>query len=137
MGPDRVGLHDHMVRAWHSPILSTDLHAIVEPCGLYQDQRRPDIVVPGFQGGQDLHLDFSATHPCLLSNVATASTTPGAAAAKRENTKKEVYRDCAGMFLPLVVEHHGRWGKSAIHLLNCLAKSPLLVSPRVSFTIFG
>ena len=122
MGPACVRLHDYIAGVWHSAILSTGLSARVEPRSLYRDQRRPDIVVPTFQGGQDLHLDFSATHHCLPSNVATASTTPGAAAAKRENVKKEVYRDCAGIFLPLMVEHNGRWGKSSIHLLNYLAK---------------
>ena len=58
----------------------------------------PYIVIPDFQGGQDEHLDISATHTFLPSNVATASTTTGATAAKRENVK-EVYMDRAGMFL--------------------------------------
>ena len=105
VGPGRMRLHDHMVRVWHIAIVSTGLRVRVQPRGLYQDQCWPDIVIPNFQGGQDLHLDFSATHPGLPSNVDTASNSPGAAAAKKENVK-DVYRDRAGMFLPLVVEHH-------------------------------
>ena len=76
MGPGRVRLHDHIVRQWHSSTLSTGLRVRVEPRGLYQDQRWTDIVIPDLQGSQNLHLNFCATHPCLPSNVATASTSP-------------------------------------------------------------
>ncbi len=122
MGPGRVRLHDRMVRAWHSLILSTGLRASVEPRGLYTDQRRPDIVIPDFQEGRGMHLDFSLTHPCLPSNISTATHTPGAAATKRENAKRSTYHDCSDHFQPLVVEHPGRWGKAAIGLLNQLAR---------------
>ena len=43
-GPGCVRLHDGVVRAWHSSIISNGLRAMVEQCGLYPDQRRPDIV---------------------------------------------------------------------------------------------
>ncbi len=82
--------HDRMVNAWHSLILSTGLRASLEPRGLYSDQRRPDIVIPDFQQGRGLHLDLSLTHPCLTSNVATASHAPGAAVAKRERKKGDL-----------------------------------------------
>ena len=55
-GPGRVRLHDGMVRAWHSMILSAGLRATVEQRGLYPDCRRPDIVVPDYcDYHQDLH----------------------------------------------------------------------------------
>ena len=132
IGPGRVRLHDRMVRSWNSLILSTGLRSQVEPRGLYTDQRRPDIVVPDFEAGRDLHLDFSATHPCLPINLASASITPGAAAAKREAVKRNTYSDCTGTFKPLVVEHHSRWGSAAIHLLESLAKQAAVSFPGVT-----
>ena len=72
-GPGRVRLHDGMVRAWHSLIISTGLRAMLVQHGLYPDQRRPDIVVPDFNEGRELQLDYSATHPCLLTNLISAS----------------------------------------------------------------
>ena len=99
-----------MVRAWHSLIISTGLRAMVEQRGLYPDQRRPDIVVPNFSEGRELQLDFSATHPCLPTNLNLASRDPGAAAARREQEKRHHYSDSNGLFQPIVCEHHGRWG---------------------------
>ena len=51
----------------------------MEQRGLYPDQRRPDIVVADFSEGRELQLDFSATHPCLPTNLNLASRDPGAA----------------------------------------------------------
>ena len=94
-GPGRVRLHN---RTWHSAILSTGLQATVEQRGMYHDQRCPDIVVPDFSKGRSLHLDFSATHPCLPSNIATSSHTIGAAAAKREQEKQSLYKSMKNIF---------------------------------------
>ena len=112
-GPGRVRLHDGMVRAWHSLIISTGLRAMVEQRGLYPDQRGPDIVVPDFSEGRELQLDFSATHPCLPTNLNLASRDPGAAAARREQEKRHHYSDSNGLFQPIVCEHHGHWGVAA------------------------
>ena len=101
---------------------NTSLRVRVEPRGLYQHQRWTDIVIPDLQGGQNFQLDFYATHPCLPPNVATASTSPRSSCSQEGEREEGGLQDCAGMLLPLVVEHHGRWGKSAIHLLNSLAK---------------
>ena len=136
MGPGRVRLHDRMVRVWHSAILSTGLRATVEQRGLYPDQRRPDIVVPDFANGESLHLDFSATHPCLPSNVAASSRSAGAAAAKREREKRNLYSDCDGTFTPLVCEHHGRWGGDAVKLLKSLSCRAAESSPHISRSQF-
>ena len=132
MGPGRVRLHDRMVRAWNSLILSTGLRTCVEPRGLYQDQRRPDIVIPDFHDGRGMHLDLSLTHPCLPSNVSPASHTPGAAAAKREGVKRDTYKDCAELFQPIVMEHCGRWGPAALHFLDQLAKRARVSLPDVT-----
>ena len=132
MGPGRVRLHDRMVRAWHSAILCTGLRATVEPRGLYPDQRRPDIVVPDFENGRNLHLDFSATHPCLPSNIAVSSRSAGAAAAKREREKRTLYSDCVGIFTPLVCEHHGRWGEAALKLLKALSRRAAETTPNIT-----
>ena len=131
-GPGRVRLHDGMVRAWHSLIISTGLRAMVEQRGLYPDQRRPDIVVPDFSEGRELQLDFSATHPCLPTNLNLASRDPGAAAARREQEKRHRYSDSNGLFEPIVCEHHGRWGVAAIELLKKLARSAGESIPRVT-----
>ena len=125
-----------MVRVWHSAILSTGLRATVEQRGLYPDQRRPDIVVPDFANGESLHLDFSATHPCLPSNVAASSRSAGAAAAKREREKRNLYSDCDGTFTPLVCEHHGRWGGDAVKLLKSLSCRAAESSPHISRSQF-
>ena len=121
-----------MVRAWHSLILSTGLRASVEPRGLYTDRHRPDIVIPDYQDGRGIHLDFSLTHPCLPSNVSTAAHTPGAAAAKREQVKRTTYQDCTERLEPLVVEHPGRWGKAAMKLLNELSRRADSTIPDIS-----
>ena len=63
MGPGRVRLHDRMVRVWHSLLVSAGLRAHIEKRHLYHDDRRPDIVVPDYKDGMELHLDFSLTHP--------------------------------------------------------------------------
>ena len=130
-GPGRVRLHDRMVRAWHSAILPSRLQATVEQRGLYHDQRRPDIVVPDFSEGRSLHLDFSATHPCLPSNTATSSHTVGAAAAKREREKQSLYNDCQGIFIPVVCENHGRWEEAAIKLLKTLSSRAAETTPQL------
>ena len=83
-GPGRVRLHNDMVRAWHSLMILTGLRAMVEQRGLYPDQRRPDIVVADFSGGRELQLDFSATHPCLPTNLNLTSRDPVAAERARE-----------------------------------------------------
>ena len=120
-GPGRVRFHDRLVRVWHGMVLSTGLRASVEKRDLYSDSRRPDIVVPDWQAGAELHLDFSATHPCLPSYVSSSSRTGGAAAATREREKRNHYRDCSGTFHPLVIEYFGRWGPAALRVLNDLA----------------
>ena len=135
-GPGRVRFHDRLVRVWHSLILTTGLRARVEPRGLYEDACRPDIMVPDFEVGRDLHLDFSATNPCLPSNVAAASRSHGAAAGKREKEKDTLYRDCAGIFVPLVLEHHGRWGEGSIRLLKILAEKAAASLPDTSKSQF-
>ena len=76
-GAGHVRLHDGMVRTWHTLIISTSLRAMVEQRGLYPDQRRPDIVVPDFSEGRELQLDFSATRPCLPTNLNLASRIQG------------------------------------------------------------
>ena len=138
-GPGCVSLHDRLVRAWHSLILSTGLRARVEPRGLCVDERRPDIMVPDFDSGWDLHLDFSATHPCLPSNVGAASKSPGAAASKRKREKTTLYSDCSGTFVPLVLEHHEQWGEGAIQMLKIFAEkagATLLDGSRSKFKDF-
>ena len=88
-----------MVRAWHSLIISTGLRAMVKQHNLYPDQRRPDIVVADISEGRELQLDFSATHPCLPTNLNLASRDPGAAAARRgEQEKRHRYNDSNGLF---------------------------------------
>ena len=131
-GPGRVCLHDGMVRAWHSLIISAGLRAMVEQRGLYPDQRRPDIVAPDFSEGRELQLDFSATHPCLPTNLNLASRDPGVAAARREQEKRHRYSDSNGLFEPIVCEHHGCWGIAVIELLKKLARSAGESIPRVT-----
>ena len=135
-GPGRVRLHDRMVRVWHGLVLAAGLQAFIEKRDQYSDQRRPDIVVSNFRAGKDLHLDFSATNPCLPSNVSSASRTPGAAAEKRERVKCLRYGDCTGEFEPLVFEHTGRWGPAAIRFLDCLARQARVNVPDVTVASF-
>ena len=112
--------------------LSTGLQATVEQWRLYHDQRRLDIVVADFSEGRSLHLDFSATHPCLPSNIATSSHTVGAAAAKREWEKQSLYNDCQGIFIPVVCENHGRWGEAAMKLLKTLSSRAAETTPQLT-----
>ena len=86
------------LRAWQKVILLTGLRARAEPWGY---QRCPDIVGPNFKDGHDLHLDVSATHPCLQSISTVEAREPGSAAARRESP----YKDCPGVFTPLALEH--------------------------------
>ena len=84
---------------------------------------RYTVVVPDFSEGRELQLDFSATHPCLPTNLISASREAGAAASRREQEKRHRYNDSNGLFEPIVCEHHGHWGVTAIKLLNKLAHS--------------
>ena len=95
----------------------------MEECGLYPDQKRPDIVVLDFSEGREFQLDFSTAHPCLPTNFNLACRDPGAAAARREQEKRNRYSDSNGLFEPIFCEHHGRWGVAAIELLKKLARS--------------
>ena len=131
-GPGIVRFHDRLVRVWHSMFLSAGLRAFVEKHDLYTDQRRPDIVVPDWHTGSELHLDFSATHPCHSSIVASSSKTAGAAAAKREREKRNHYSDCSGVFQPLVIEHIGRWGPAALRVLDELSRKAQANIPDVT-----
>ena len=74
--------------------------------------------------GKEVELDISLAHPWALNALPKAALEDGTAATSREMLKNNKYakkaRTCGTTmnFIPLVMEHFGRWGQDAQKYLN-------------------
>ena len=96
------------------------LHHKKEPQHQYCDnEKRPDIVVFDSNSGCNIELDVSLVHPWRCDYLKKTASDPGYAAKKREEQKDEKYQHelhlttSTSSFVPLVMEHFGRWGVKA------------------------
>ncbi|XP_062516545.1 uncharacterized protein LOC134191918 [Corticium candelabrum] len=87
---------------------------------------RPDIAIMDPVTGTDVELDVSLAHPWCADILSRAAREDGAAAVRREERKVEKYQSKVlpgGLclkFVPLVMEHFGRWGRQAQSFLSQL-----------------
>ena len=100
-----------------------------EPRERYCDSEdRPDISIIDPETGCDMELDVSLSHPWCVDILPKAAREDGAAAARREEKKVEKYKSKrlpGGVilnFVPLVMEHFGRWGLEAQKFLSYLSQ---------------
>ena len=89
---------------------------------------RPDIVAFDPDKGYNVDLDIALAHPWISDIFPKSSESDGAAAERREERKKAKYakENLPGgstvSFIPLVIEHFGRWGEMGKNFLERLAK---------------
>ena len=87
--------------------------------------------------GTDIKLDVSLAHPCCADILSRAAREDGAATVRREERKVEKYQlkilpgGLCVNFMPLVMEHFGRWRRQAqsfLSQLSQLSKTSTLVT---------
>ena len=126
-GGGPVWQHDEIVNAWSSCLHELKIHHDKEPRHRYSgNDNRPDIVM--YDSGSSYDLDVALAHPFSSDALRKASQEGGSAAARREERKRVKYQaqvllDTSSLsFTPLVFEHFGRWGTTAMDFLNSLAR---------------
>ncbi len=72
---------------------------------------------------QNLNYKLLCTDTLCKSNVSSTSRTPGAAAAKSENKKRDVYSELPFQytFCPFAVETLGTFGEEALKLIHMIS----------------
>ena len=127
-GGGPVWTHNTIVGAWSECLRHLHIVHKKEPKHRYlESEDRPDIVAVDPETGGDKELDVSMAHPWALDVVSNAAAVDGAAAYRREELKRSLYRSkslpggVAPNFVPLVMEHFGRWGMDAQNFLNQLS----------------
>ncbi|XP_062498931.1 uncharacterized protein LOC134176271 [Corticium candelabrum] len=128
-GGGPVWSHDSIVSEWDDCLRQLQIHHKKEPRDRYNDSNnRPDIAVFDVGSGANVELDVALSHPWASDIVSQAAEKDGAAAARREDRKTKKYSELklAGMssmrFVPLVMEHFGRWGEEATNYLQELSR---------------
>ncbi|XP_062504332.1 uncharacterized protein LOC134181136 [Corticium candelabrum] len=128
-GGGPVWSHDSIVSEWDDCLRQLQIHHKKEPRDRYNDSNnRPDIAVFDVGSGANVELDVALSHPWASDIVSQAAEKDGAAAARREDRKTKKYSELklAGMssmrFVPLVMEHFGRWGEEATKYLQELSR---------------
>ena len=86
----------------------------------------PDIIIPTGNNGKPIALDITVTHPLAAHNIKRASKLLDASNISAEKDKMDKYNlKCSQAdikFIPIAVEHFGRWGPAAMSFFEKLAK---------------
>ena len=121
--------HNSIVNVWSECLSHLHVNHKKEPRERYCDSEdRPDISIIDPETGCDMELDVSLSHPWCVDILPKAAREDGAAAARREEKKVEKYKSKrlpGGVilnFVPLVMEHFGRWGLEAQKFLSYLSQ---------------
>ena len=121
--------HNSIVNVWSECLSHLHVNHKKEPRERYCDSEdRPDISIIDPETGCDMELDVSLSHPWCVDILPNAAREDGAAAARREEKKVEKYKSKrlpGGVilnFVPLVMEHFGRWGLEAQKFLSYLSQ---------------
>ena len=129
LGGGPVFTHERLKSEWSECLRELQLHHKKEPQHQYCDnEKRPDIVVFDSNSGCNIELDVSLVHPWRCDYLKKTASDPGYAAKKREEQKDEKYQHelhlttSTSSFVPLVMEHFGRWGVKAEAYLKELSK---------------
>ena len=100
--------------------------SILEPTGLFRSEnKRPDgLTLTPWSMGKCLVWDATCSDTLAKSHLPSTSHTPGAAAAKAEKRKYEVYSDMPKhyIFCPFAVETLGPLGEDALKLVRELGR---------------
>ncbi|XP_062508840.1 uncharacterized protein LOC134185080 [Corticium candelabrum] len=128
-GGGPVWSHDSVVSNWDDCLRQLKIHHKREPRDRYSNSNnRPDIVVFDVGTGANTELDVALSHPWASDILCQAALRDGAAATRREDRKFSKYSQIKlpGMasmkFVPLVMEHFGRWGDEATKYLQELSQ---------------
>ena len=126
----QTGRQTNMQTVWSECLIELNFQHSKEPTHQYlNNDNRPDIVVINPQTGHDTELDISLAHPWYTDLLALAASIAGIVASRREERKEVKYNQefltggTKTSFVPLVLEHFGRWGIQASNYLNKLAES--------------
>jgi hypothetical protein len=99
---------------------------LLEPPGMFRtDGKRADgVTLVPWSRGKCLVWDATCTDTLCKSNVSSTSRTPGAAAAKSENKKRDLYSELPSQytFCPFAVETLGTFGEEALKLTHDLGR---------------
>ena len=105
------------------------MHHRREPRHCYSNSNdKPDIVAFDPNKSRNVDLDIALAHPWSSDIFSRSSESDGAAAERREERKKAKYakENLPGgstvSFVPLVIEHFGRWSEMGKNFLERLAK---------------
>ena len=84
--------------------------------------------IPNFSGSQSVCLDFACTHTLQLKTRKRASVEAGFAAADYEESVKDAKyaEECKQqglLFVPMVVEVYGVWGKRALPVFKFITRA--------------
>ena len=123
IGGGLVWTHNSIVGVW-SQCLS-HLHIVhKEPKHRYSDSDdRPDMFAVDPETSNDIELSVSMAHPWALDvvNMNKAAVEDGAAALHQEELRKTFLHRAKSLpggatlnFVPLIMEHFGRWGLEAL-----------------------
>ena len=99
----------------------------MEPEGLMEDNRRPDLVLNNFQNNnKPLLLDFTTISALSTTVIGNAWKQSGYAATRAEESKRQSYQNAYNAetfdFLPLVMELGGCPGKGLARFIKDVAK---------------
>ncbi|XP_065835800.1 uncharacterized protein [Oscarella lobularis] len=140
-GGGPVWAHNCVVSGWADCVGDAGLVCKVEPRYEYvNNDNRPDIVAFGSGTGECFDLDISLAHPWSSEASRRSAVEDGAAAFFREKISK--YRTCqrsagsTAKFIPIVAEHFGRWGQSALDFLQSLGRVVERAEGRAQKNIF-
>ena len=110
-------------------IKTAQIHHKREPRDRYcNSNNQPDIAVFDVLSGANVEVDVALSHPWASDTLNQAAEKDGAAAARRGDRKtiKYSYLQLPGApslrFVPLVMEHFGRWGEEANKYLQELSQ---------------
>ena len=118
--------HDAAVKEIFRMCNQANITAIMEPEGLMENNRRPDLVVSNFQNNnKQLLLDFTTISALSTNVINNAWKQSGYAANKAETSKHQSYANAYDAdtydFLPLVMELGGCPGKGLAKFIRDVA----------------
>jgi hypothetical protein len=122
VGNQRFRTHDALALTWATLFRQAGFLCRMEDPSCFREvedtNRRADIVIDNWEGGQRAIFDVSVTHPWAqhVLQRSVDNLVPELAASTREDEKIRKYAArCPqnSVFIPLVVESYGRWGQLA------------------------
>ena len=119
--------HDQMVRELSRMCQAAGLTVVIEPVGVMEGERLPDLLIPGHsKNNQQTLVDFTSVSQTQTSHIDHSWKNRGYSAEKACSEKFESYRDKYDNlnyeFLPLAMEIGGHPSKTLMNFLQAVAK---------------